>query len=68
MCSNVVPRREPEDDLAGRLSAVIDELAAAAGAGERPANDDLTARLAAIWALIAEADPELAERTAKYSR
>jgi hypothetical protein len=66
MCSNVVPRREPEDDLAGRLGAVIDELAAAAG--ERPANDDLTARLAAIWALIAEADPELAERTAKYSR
>lgn len=68
MCSNVVPSREPPEDLAGRIGAVIDDLAAAAGAGERSANDDLTARLAAIWALIAEADPELAERTAKYSR
>lgn len=66
MCSNAKPQ-QPGDDLAGRLGTVIDELAAMASSGERPACCDVTARLAATWALIAEADPELAERTARYS-
>jgi hypothetical protein len=62
MCSN-----EPRVDLASRLSRVIDAVAAAAdGAG--PADEEVAARLAAAWALIAEADPELAERTARYRR
>jgi hypothetical protein len=58
---------QPRDgDLAVRLGSAIDELAAAAGADDP--GRDLTARLAAAWALIAEADPELAERTARYGR
>jgi hypothetical protein len=65
MCSN-----EPAIDLARRLSSVIDAVAAAAGAAAandaEPADDEVAARLAAAWALIAEADPELAERTARY--
>jgi hypothetical protein len=55
-------------DLAGRLGSVIDDLATMAD-GARVADDgELAARLAAAWALIAEVDPELADRTARYSR
>jgi hypothetical protein len=60
MCSN-----EPVVDLASRLGSVIDEVAAAAS-GDGPSDEEVAARLAAAWALIAEADPELAERTARY--
>ena len=42
---------------------MIDEVAAAADAA---ADEEVAARLAAAWALIAEADPKLAERTARY--
>jgi hypothetical protein len=65
MCSN-----DDSADLATRLGSVIDDLAAAASpvAGEDGADQDLTARLAAAWALVTEADPELAERTARYAR
>ncbi len=66
MCSNATPPRAGSD-LADRLGSVLDELAAVADSGERLASDDLTARLAAAWALIAEADPELADRAAMYS-
>jgi hypothetical protein len=66
MCSNATPPRAG-GDLADRLGSVLDELAAVADSGERLASDDLTARLAAAWALIAEADPELADRAAMYS-
>jgi hypothetical protein len=65
MCSN-----DPLPDLASRLGSVIDEVAAAAGTaaanGDGPADEEVAARLAAAWALIAEADPKLAERTARY--
>lgn len=61
MCSN-----EPVVDLAKRLSGVIDDVAAAAANGAEPTDEELAARLAAAWALIAEADPQLAERTARY--
>jgi len=47
---------------------VIDELAAALDPGARSAGEDVTARLAAAWALVAEADPELAARAAQYDR
>jgi hypothetical protein len=40
--------------------------AAASGAGGDVARDDLAARLAAIWAMVAEADPELARRLPGY--
>lgn len=49
---------------------MIDAVAAAADAAAandaEPADDEVAARLAAAWALIAQADPELAERTARY--
>jgi hypothetical protein len=61
MCSN-----EPSADLASRLGSVIDEVAAAAANGDGPSDEALAARLAAAWAVIAEADPKLAERTARY--
>jgi hypothetical protein len=67
MCSN--PSGGAGDEgLADRLGSAIDDVAAVANAGEQAPDDELTARLAAAWALIAAADPELADRTALYSR
>ncbi len=110
MCSNAGsfgPPTRPEADLAARLAAAIDELAAAASsqvgtgrvragadsAGEARAGEarvgqdhadqdhadqdrayrdraesDLAERLARAWAMITAADPEVAARTARYSR
>jgi hypothetical protein len=62
MCSNELPA-----GLAARLGSAIDELAATADAADQAQDSDVAAQLAAAWALIAEADPELAERTARYS-
>jgi hypothetical protein len=60
MCS-----KPAAEDLAARLRTMIDELAAAASTGD--ASDELTARLASAWALLADADPGLAARTARYA-
>jgi hypothetical protein len=71
MCSKASPDTAappPDGDIAARLGSAIDELAAAAGDDDSEATRDLTAQLAAAWALVAEADPELAERTARYAR
>jgi hypothetical protein len=62
MCSN-----ESAADLGARLGTAIDEIAAAAVAADQPADPDVATRLAAAWALIADADPELADRAARYS-
>jgi len=56
----------------GRLAMIgkaIDEVAAAASEGTRTGAglDDLTARLAAIWAMLAELDPALAGRLRDYA-
>ena len=73
MCSNVTAR-------IARICAAIEELAgplgeqdrmsaavgAAAGPGPDRADDEVAGRLAAIWAMIAEADPELARRLPRY--
>jgi hypothetical protein len=68
MCS-IAPASRLDGDLGRRLSAAIDELAAAATSASGPADDqELAARLAAAWAMIAAADPELANRAARYSR
>ena len=50
------------------LRAAIDEVALAAQAdpGEHPDVGELAARLAAIWAMIAELDPGLAARLRGY--
>jgi len=61
VCSN-----NPPPDLAARLRSAIDDLAAAADSTEEPASGELIARLAQAWALVAEADPELAKRAARY--
>jgi hypothetical protein len=66
MCSNegrVVPPRA-DSELAARLAAEIDDLAAAADADA--ASSDVTSRLARAWAMITAADPDLAARTAEY--
>jgi hypothetical protein len=67
MCSNG-SRRAEDGGLADRLGSAIDDVAAVARTGEQAPDPELAARLAAAWALIAEADPELADRTARYSR
>ena len=73
MCSNVAAR-------IARICAAIEELAGplgeqdrvsaaageAAGPGPDGADDQMAGRLAAIWAMIAEADPELARRLPSY--
>jgi hypothetical protein len=53
-------------DLA-RICRAIEELAGRSG-GEGEADDEAIrlARLAAIWAMVAEADPELAKRLPGY--
>jgi len=62
MCSTVEGRLE----LIGRA---IDEVDAAASAGgfSTAAMADLTARLARIWAMLAELDPALAGRLRAYA-
>jgi hypothetical protein len=67
MCS-IHSAPPPEPDLAARLGAAIDELAAAAGDAGKSAEEDLPARLAAAWALVTAADPELAARTTHYAQ
>jgi len=62
MCSN-----DAEASLADRLGSAIDEVAAAASAAKQPCDPEVAARLAAAWALIAAADPDLADRAARYS-
>jgi hypothetical protein len=61
MCSGVEERLA----LIGRA---IDEVATAVseGAASGAGLDDLTARLAAIWAMLAELDPALAGRLRGY--
>lgn len=66
MCSNAsLP--DPAADLATRLAAAIDDLAAAGDDYDDAAQRDLAVRLASAWAMITAADPELASRTARYS-
>ena len=73
MCSNAAAR-------IARICAAIEELAGppgeqdrvsaaageAAGPGPDTADDEVAGRLAALWAMIAEADPELARRLPRY--
>jgi hypothetical protein len=65
MCSN---GGHTEADIATRLAAAINELAAAATGDQDAAGGNLAERLARAWATIVAADPELAARTARYSR
>ncbi len=66
MCSNASGGAE-DNGLVGRLGSAIDDVAAVAKAGEHAPDRELAARLATAWELIAAADPEVADRAAKYS-
>jgi hypothetical protein len=55
----------PEPSL-DDLTRAIDELAAASRAGAAPG--DLTERIARLWAMVADLDPELARRLSRYQR
>ena len=71
MCSNAAARIAricaAIEELAGPLGEQ-DGLSAAVGEAAGPASavDEVVGRLAAIWAMIAEADPELARRLPGY--
>jgi ABC-type transporter Mla subunit MlaD len=70
MCSNPGERcAQPsggtgQEDL-DRLGDAIDELADAAR-GEAASAPELAGRLAEVWEMVAELDPELARRLAGY--
>jgi hypothetical protein len=75
MCSNPGERSaQPsggtgQDDL-GRLGEAIEELADAARAdaaqGDAASAQELAGKLAEVWEMVAELDPELARRLAGY--
>jgi hypothetical protein len=54
-------------DVAERLARAIDECAAAARQAAGAADADVAGRLAAIWGILTESDPELADRAARYA-
>lgn len=61
--------RSATGDNTGAGTTAEPGQAAAPGSDDTGAQDDLTARLArlaAIWAMVAEADPELAKRLPGY--
>jgi hypothetical protein len=51
-----------------RISEAIDQLAVDAASGADGDPEQAAARLAAIWAMLAEADPGLAQRLPGYAR
>jgi hypothetical protein len=54
-------------DVAAQLANAIDECAAAARSSGGAAEPDLCGRLATMWAMLTDADPELAACTARYA-
>jgi hypothetical protein len=69
MCSNVRtadPADAPPADLAEQLATAIEECAAAVRSQDGAAAGELAARLAAAWAMLTRADPEVAARMARY--
>lgn len=71
MCSNA---SSPGQDgaaaaeVAAQLASAIDECAVAAHHPAGAAEPDLAGRLAAVWAMLTAADPELAAIAARYTR
>ena len=54
-------------EVAERLARAIDECAAAAYDPGWAAEPELGGRLAAMWAMLTDADPDLADRAARYA-
>jgi hypothetical protein len=70
MCSNLsaaVGAGASPTDLAEQLATAIEECAAAVRSQEGAAAGELAGRLAAAWAMLTRADPEMAARMARYS-
>jgi hypothetical protein len=58
--------QEPDgDDEVDALGRAIDELACAAR-GEEAGSHEIAGRLARVWDMVADLDPELARRLAGY--
>jgi hypothetical protein len=53
-------------DLAEQLATAIEECAAAVRSQDGTAAGELAGRLAAAWAMLTRADPEVAARMARY--
>ena len=61
MCSNT-------GDALDRIVAAIDQLARdAQDADDEASRDELTMRVAALWRMVSELDPELARRAQRYT-
>ncbi len=70
MCSNSrlsADHGASRADLAEQLAATIEECAAAVRDQDGAAAGDLADRLAAAWAMLTRADPDVAARVARYS-
>ena len=57
-----------EDSWLARVSAAIEQLAAEAASLADGNPDQAAGRLAAIWEIVADADPGLARRLRGYTR
>ena len=55
-----------KDEYLSRICRAIEELAGTATEPSEPTADDAAARLAAIWEMVADANPELAKRLPGY--
>ena len=61
VCSNT-------GDAIDRITAAIDQLASDAHEAEAGASgDELTARVATLWQMVSDLDPELARRARRYT-
>jgi hypothetical protein len=55
-------------DAIDRIAAAIDQLASdSRDAGGKASGDELTTRIAILWQMISDLDPELARRARKYT-
>ena len=54
-------------EVAERFVAAIEECATAVAGQDYGSGPDFAARLAAVWAVLIGADPELAARTSRYT-
>jgi hypothetical protein len=66
-CGSGQPSKAAEPGEVARLGRAIEELAEAARERGLSA-EELTVRLAQVWGMVAELDPELARRRAAYER
>jgi hypothetical protein len=56
-------------DAIDRIAAAIDQLASDAhGATAGVSEDELTSRIATLWQMVSDLDPELARRAQRYTR